>query len=76
MKQPDPTPNTNTPIVDLVQQDLTERKALGVRTYGTPLQAWNGRNALWDAYYEVLDLAIYLRQEIEERKREEKCMSE
>lgn len=61
-----PRPNHRDPIVDLVQQDLTDRKALGISKYGTPLQAFNGRSALLDAYEEVLDLACYLRQLLEE----------
>ena len=66
--QPSPIPNTSTPIVDLVMQDLQERKELGIKRYGTPLQAHNGRNSLVDAYQEALDLCIYLRQVIEEQK--------
>ena len=53
-------------IHDLVARDLAERKALGLRNYGRILHAHNGRDALWDAYEEVLDLACYLRQRIEE----------
>lgn len=55
------------PIHDLVVADIYSRKALGSETYGTPLYADNGRDALQDAYEESLDLACYLRQEIEER---------
>ena len=66
--QPSPIPNTSIPIVDLVMQDLQERKELGIKRYGTPLQAHNGRNSLVDAYQEALDLCIYLRQVIEEQK--------
>ena len=44
------------------------RDALGRKRDGMPLQANNGRDALRDAYEEVLDLAAYLRQVIEERK--------
>lgn len=66
-EQPNPTPNDNPAIVDLVLADLVERKAEGVRRYGVPLQAFNGRCALQDAYEEALDLAVYLRQVLEER---------
>lgn len=65
--QPQPIPNNSTPIIDLVHQDLEQRRQLGIRKYGTVLQAFNGRNPLWDAYEEVLDLALYLRQAIEEQ---------
>lgn len=64
--QPNPIPNDNAHIANLVALDIMERKALGMVRYGTPLQAYNGRNALQDAYEEALDLAQYLRQLIEE----------
>ena len=67
-KQPMPTKNDSTPIVDLVVTDIINRKQEGIKRYGTPLQANNGRDALLDAYEEALDLAIYLRQVIEEQK--------
>lgn len=51
-------------IADLVMQDMRDRKALGIERYGTPLRPFNGRDALIDAYQEVLDLAVYLRQRI------------
>jgi hypothetical protein len=71
--------NTNTPepppirtsgrtIWDLVIEDMKARDASGREKYGTPLQAHNGRDALVDAYQEALDLAVYLRQAIEERE--------
>ena len=67
-EQPDPTPNNGTPIWQLVIADMIARDALGRKRYGVPLQPFNGRDALQDAYEEVLDLAAYLRQAIEERK--------
>lgn len=66
MSQPKPTKNNATPIYRLVIQDIRKRAKVGKKTYGTYLQANNGRNALIDAYEEVLDLAKYLRQRIEE----------
>ncbi len=66
-QQPDPIPTNETPIVDLVMADLWKRKAVGIKRYGTPLQASNGRDALLDAYEEALDLVVYLRQELERR---------
>lgn len=68
VQQPDPRPNTSGPIVDLVINDMLDRKAEGVKRYGVPLQANNGRDALMDSYHEALDLCMYLRQAIEERK--------
>lgn len=66
--EPDPIPNNSRPIWDLVREDMDERNKDGIRKYGTPLQAGNGRDALVDAYQEALDLVVYLRQAIEERK--------
>lgn len=54
-------------IWDLVVNDMLDRDKEGRRRYGTPLQPFNGRKPLVDAYQEVLDLAVYMRQEIEER---------
>lgn len=65
-----PVPNDRPAIHDLVIADLQERLEFGTKKYGTPLQAFNGRDALLDAYHEVLDLAVYLKQalvEAEER---------
>lgn len=67
LDQPPPTGGAGPPIIDLVLADLRERASVGLARYGTPLRAHNGRDALVDAYQEALDLAMYLRQEIEER---------
>ncbi len=66
-EQPTPKPNANRPIWELVVEDMQERDRIGYKRYGTRLQAHNGRDALIDAYQEALDLAVYLRQTIEER---------
>lgn len=66
-KQRSPRPNRNPAITDLVIADMRARQELGRRRYGVDLQANNGRDALVDAYQEALDLALYLRQLIEER---------
>lgn len=65
--QPLPVPNDRLLIHDLVAADIQARKELGTRRYGTPLQPFNGRDALLDAYQEALDLAVYLKQAIVER---------
>lgn len=57
-------------IVSQVKQDLDERRKKGIETYGEPLRPFNGRDALWDAYEEALDLACYLRQAIVEQDAE------
>ena len=65
--QPLPVKNSRTDIQSLVMADLESRRELGIKRYGTALQAFNGRDMLQDAYEEALDLAVYLRGEIEER---------
>lgn len=65
--QPLPIPNTRQPVWELVIADMHERNRVGTERYGVPLQPFNGRDALMDAYQEALDLAVYLRQAIEER---------
>lgn len=66
--QPPPVGNDRPAIQDLVLADIAERKRIGIERYGKALQPHNGRDALVDAYQEVLDLAMYVRQEIEERE--------
>lgn len=65
--QPAPIQSQHVPIVWLVTHDLALRAAAGAAKYGDKLRGFNGRDALLDAYQEVLDLAMYLRQEIYER---------
>ena len=55
-------------VLPLVLADLQARIAKGERDYGEPLTTHNGRDALWDAYEEALDLCLYLRQAIDERE--------
>ena len=65
---PQPSPIAGTiNVIDVVAEDLVARAESGRAKYGTYLQANNGRDALWDAYQEALDLAMYLRQAIIER---------
>jgi len=68
VEQPGPIPNNRPSIQSLVRADLEEREQVGIQRYGTPLQAFNGRDALRDAYEEALDLACYLRQAMAERE--------
>lgn len=65
--QPPPKRNSHPPVWDLVVADMIARNMVGQERYGTPLQPFNGRDALVDAYQEALDLAVYLRQAIYER---------
>lgn len=69
MSKPEPPPvvNKHPAVWDLVIRDMKDRDESGLAKYGTRLQPHNGRNALVDAYQEVLDLAVYLRQKIYEQ---------
>jgi hypothetical protein len=74
--QPEPIRNDHEFIVDIILRDsrvttplrnlLLKRKQLGEERYGTPLQAFNGRDALTDALEEAMDLCIYLMQLVQE----------
>jgi len=55
-------------IINLVKDDLESRAVMGVETYGKRLQPHNGRNALIDAYQEVLDLSVYVKQRLVEEE--------
>lgn len=52
-----------------VIKDMEARRLHGIKKYGVPVQPHNGRDPLVDAYQEALDLCVYLRQAIEERKK-------
>ena len=65
--QPSPIHNNNPISWDLVVKDMQERNSVGTEKYGTPLQPFNGRDVLVDAYQEALDLVVYLRTAIYER---------
>jgi hypothetical protein len=60
--------NMTRPIWELVIKDMTARNRLGLKRYGERLRAGNGGDALQNAYEESLDLCVYLRQAIEERR--------
>jgi hypothetical protein len=60
--------------IDLaIADDVDARKQLGISRYGVALQAGNGRDALVDAYQEALDLAVYVRQAVEEGRVDREC---
>ena len=65
--QPDPCKNNNPAIWEIVISEMKARDQLGRERYGTPLQAFNGRDALRDLYEELLDATAYARQAIYER---------
>lgn len=66
--EPPPIPNDRPAVWDMVIADMKARDAVGRARYGTPLQPFNGRNALADAYAEALDMAVYLKQAILEQE--------
>ena len=67
--QPDPKQGEKV-VVDVVLADIRERAETGKRKYGTYLETNNGRNPLWDAYQEAIDLVMYLRQALLEQERQ------
>lgn len=80
--QPAPTATDRTPAWELVATDMVEnglrdqfptafadmasRDLEGRVKYGVPLTSGNGRDHLFDAYQELLDLVVYLRTELDE----------
>lgn len=69
--QPLPVGNDFPVVHNLVAEDLAARLAIGVERYGQPLQPFNGRNALRDAYEEALDMCVYLRAALFEQEHPE-----
>ena len=65
--QPKSVKNDKPACWDLVMQDMKDRDTWGRSKYGTPLQPFNGRDALTDCYQEILDACVYMRQQIFER---------
>lgn len=70
--EPQPVHNARQSVWELVIKDMKDRNEFGIKKYGTPLQPFNGRDPLIDAYQEALDLVVYLRQIIEEQKENKK----
>jgi hypothetical protein len=52
----------------LLVEDIIKRDAFGFKKYKVRLQAFNGRNALKDAYEEGLDKVVYLKQALYEEE--------
>ena len=51
-------------ITELVIEDIKQRADVGLKKYGRPLTAFNGRSALQDLYEELLDASQYIKQQI------------
>lgn len=60
----------------LVLKDMEERRLHGIEKYGLPVQPFNGRDPLVDAYQECLDLCVYLRRAVEERTTYQKLVAD
>lgn len=67
--QPPPKMGEAPPSWSLVIIDMHERDRTGAAKYGVRHQFDNGRDHLVDAYQESLDQTVYLRAEIEKRRR-------
>lgn len=67
LEQPAPVKNDKPAIWPIVVEDMMRRDLTGRKRYGVPLQPFNGRDQLRDAYEEALDLCVYLRAAIHER---------
>lgn len=63
-------------VLEFVVNDLRERAESGRVKYGTYLMTHNGRDPLWDAYQEALDLTMYLRQTLLEKGVEAVCYTD
>jgi hypothetical protein len=72
-QQQSPPTSSSGDVWLLVLKDMEDRRAFGIKKYGTPVQPFNGRDPLVDAYQEALDLCVYLRQAIEERRLSERA---
>lgn len=73
--QPEPMPGKER-VLDHVLKDVGARARAGLTKYGTYLETHNGRDPLWDAYQEAIDLVMYLRQALLERDAERECSEE
>lgn len=60
--QPLPVGGHGADILGELVERLQERQVVGLRRYGRPLQAFNGRDAARDLEDELLDGAAYARQ--------------
>ena len=59
--QPLPKPG-RLPVQQILIHAIEERREHGIRKYGRALETHNGRDAMQDAWEEVMDLLLYLTQ--------------
>jgi hypothetical protein len=67
IEEPPPTPSEGDVWLEIIA-DMEQRRQYGIDKYGQPVQRFNGRSALKDAYAEQLDLVVYMRQRIGEEE--------
>lgn len=65
-RQPKPKPGARK-VFPFVFKVLKSRRVQGIKTYGRELETDNGRDPLWDAFEEAIDLVLYLGQELMQR---------
>lgn len=70
-QQPLPQPGREA-VLFHVLDDFKKRAEMGKAQYGRYLETNNGRDMLWDAYTEAMDLCMYLRGEIMQREAEQR----
>lgn len=63
-------------VLDQLIEDLKTRSEFGEQKYGTKLMTHNSRCAMTDAFHEVLDLSMYLKQALMEKKDSEMLMAQ
>lgn len=56
-------------VWDAVIEDMRARNQFGVEKYGGPLEPYDGRDTLKDAYQEACDLTVYLKAQLMEGDR-------
>lgn len=69
VEQQEPVEGTGNDVWLMVIRDMEDRRQGGIVKYGQPVREDNGRDHLVDAYQEILDAAVYLRAEIERRRK-------
>lgn len=65
LEEPPPTPGEGDVWLEIIS-DMNSRRDYGIEKYGQSVQIFNGRSPRKDAYAEVLDLLVYLKQDINE----------
>ena len=65
--EPPPVKGKKEVLPELIK-DLQKREKVGIKKYGTKLMTDNGRDPMIDAYQELCDLCVYLKQFLMERE--------